>query len=75
MIILIQVLIILALVQVIVILFDKARPVVKDTVGEVKEAVEQKVHPKEADPEYQKWLKILNNIDAYDGSGKGQIKV
>lgn len=75
MIILIQVLIILALVQINVILFDKARPVVKDATSEVKEAVEQRMHPKEADPEYQKWLTILNNIDVYDGSGKGQMKV
>lgn len=75
MIIAIQILIITALVLVNVILFDKARPVVKDATSEVKEAVEQRMHPKEADPEYQKWLTILNNIDVYDGSGKGQMKV
>jgi len=75
MIILIQVLIILALVQVNVILFAKARPVVKDATSEVKEAVEQRMHPREPDPEYQKWLKILDNIDSYDGTGKGQLKI
>lgn len=75
MIVFIQILIIVALLQVNIILVAKVKPIVKDTADEVKEVVEEKMHPKEADPEYQKWLTILNNIDAYDGTGKGQIKV
>ena len=71
----IEILVIVALVQINVILYAKARPVVKDATSEVKEAVEQRMHPKEADPEYQKWLKILDNIDSYDGTGKGQLKI
>ena len=71
----IEILVIVALVQINVILYAKSRPAVKDAVDEVKEAVEEKMHPKEDDPEYMKWVQILNNIDSYDGTGKGQIKI
>ena len=75
MIVFIQVLIIVALLQINVILVAKVKPIVKDTADEVKEVVEEMMHPKEDDPEYRKWVQILNNIDSYDGTGKGQIKV
>ena len=75
MIVFIQVLIIVALLQVNIILVAKVKPIVKDTAEEVKEVVEEVMHPKEDDPEYRKWVQILNNIDSYDGTGKGQIKL
>jgi len=71
----IQVLIIVALLQVNIILAAKVKPIVKDTADEVKHTVDRVVHPAEPDPEYQKWLKILDNIDSYDGTGKGQLKI
>ena len=75
MIVFIQILIILALIQVNIILAAKVKPVVKDASDEVKQTVDRVVHPAEPDPEYQKWLKILDNIDSYDGTGKGQLKI
>ncbi|MFA7136793.1 MAG: hypothetical protein WC125_13190 [Bacteroidales bacterium] len=75
MIVFIQVLIIVALLQINIILVAKVKPIVKDTAEEVKEVVEEVMHPKEDDPEYRKWVQILNNIDSYDGTGKGQIKL
>jgi hypothetical protein len=75
MIVFIQVLIIVALLQVNIILVAKVKPIVKDTADEVKQTVDRVVHPAEPDPEYQKWLKILDNIDSYDGTGKGQLKI
>jgi len=75
MIVFIQVLVIVALLQVNIILVAKVKPIVKDTAEEVKEVVEEVMHPKEDDPEYRKWVQILNNIDSYDGTGKGQIKL
>jgi hypothetical protein len=75
MIVFIQILIIVALLQVNIILAAKVKPIVKDTAEEVKEVVEEVMHPKEDDPEYRKWVQILNNIDSYDGTGKGQIKL
>lgn len=75
MIIAIQILIITALVLVNIILLDKAKPVIKDAAEDVQEAVQEIVHPKEPDPEYKRLLTILDNIDKYDGSGKGQVKI
>ena len=75
MIIAIEILIITALILVNLLLLDRVRPVVKKTVTEVKDTVKDIVHPPIKDPEYEKWVKIMQNIDAYDGSGKGQIKI
>ena len=75
MIIAIEILIITALILVNLLLLDRVRPVVKKTVTEVKDTVKDIVHPPTKDPEYEKWVKIMQNIDAYDGSGKGQIKI
>jgi uncharacterized membrane protein len=47
----------------------------KERVAEIiKPMIKHKYKPKEPTPDEIKYSKILANIDAYDGSGKGQVK-
>ena len=75
MIIVIEILIITALVLINILLLAKVRPIVKDTVEGIAETVSEAVNPKEPDAEYERLQKVLQNIEAYDGSGKGQAKI
>lgn len=69
MILIIEILLIVALAQANVLLFKRTKPVITEVMQDLKETVTGESEP------IGVYAQILKNIDSYDGSGRGQVRV